>query len=236
MGYQAYDAGSESQNGGGQWGCSLDNHSAARAISSVVCSLTAHGADSVRMVSGSLHGLGIGGHCHARAQRITESTTFVFRQRTQVRRYSGGVFLDPLHCAADAANVLVSEQAVLSMEEAVSVRLSPAGVQSVSLGSLASSGDPQEDFPPLSTHGQSTPAVLSRSALDAQRLRRNAGRFLCIFAGGVYRERRRSHCALASQADLGEALYTGATTSRRSSLPQSTLRGSAWRHRHGRQW
>ena len=39
--------------------------SAARAISSVVCSLIAHGADSVRMVSGSLHGLGIGGLCHA---------------------------------------------------------------------------------------------------------------------------------------------------------------------------
>ena len=81
------------------------------------------------MVSGSLHGLRVGGLCHARAQRTTESTTFVFRQRTQVRRYSGGVFLDPLHCAADAANVLVSEQAVLSMEEAVSKRLSLAGVR-----------------------------------------------------------------------------------------------------------
>ena len=93
MGYQAYDAGSESQNGGGRWGSSLDNHSAARAILSVVCSLTAYGADSVRMVSGSLHRLGIGGLCHARAQCTTESTMFVLRQRTQVRRYSGGVFL-----------------------------------------------------------------------------------------------------------------------------------------------
>ena len=112
----------------------------------------------------------------------------VYTDSELVRRYSGGVFLDPLHCAADAVNVLVSEQAVLSMEEAVSVRLSPAGVQSVSLGSLASSGDPQEDFPPLSTHGQSTSAV--------------------------HRERRRSHCALASQARCGRGEKFGTQRSR----------------------
>ena len=208
MGYQAYDAGSESQNGGGQWGCSLDNHSAARAISSVVRSLTAYGADSVRMVSGSLHRLGIGGLCHARAQRTTESTTFVLRQRTQVRRHPGGVFLDPLHCAADAANVLVSEQAVFSMEEADSVRLSPAGVQSVSLGSLASSGDPQEDFPPLSTHGQSTSAVLSRSALDAQRLRRNRRTLSSyLFRWGIWRAMEVALCGCIP-SKMWARLYT----------------------------
>ena len=40
-------------------------------------------------------------------------------------------------------SVRVSEQAVPSMEEAVSERLSPASVQSESLGSVAASGVPQ---------------------------------------------------------------------------------------------
>ena len=40
-------------------------------------------------------------------------------------------------------SVCVSEQAVPSIDEAVSERLSPACVQSESLGSVAASGDPQ---------------------------------------------------------------------------------------------
>ena len=97
-------------------------------------------------------------------------------------------------------------------------------------------GDPQEDF----RHSRHMDSLLQQSSRAVRWMPNaygeTAGRFLRISAGGVYGERWRSHCALASQARCGRGSIHGATTSRRSSLPQSTLRGSAWRHCHGRQW